>query len=462
MSIAPTVRVDETTAQSFSISWTSIPGVTGGYSVDIDGVVHPVVDSAYDAFNLEPYTKYLVTVLGRTSNGGVYSTVIEVLTDPEPPALELASIDSSSGMIEWAKVPDSTGYTTRIFDSSGSLFESIRSHHINKFEFNGFSPYQHYIIEVTARYGEKMLTSQMDVLTDPEPPKINVKYIGTTYLSAWWPSVPGTESYEVELSHGAVIIVIETIAPGNVLNWSGADLLPDTAYVLTVKAKQPEKDFISQLEMKTSPIPSLSQLRVTRIFSSSVTLEWERSPNWNLLSSPQIVVPQHLQLIYYKNIDDKQEMELSISDSSVTVENLEPDWNYTLELRAIYSFGLSDPSTASCVTAPIMQNVHVTNVATTSARLNWNHLPNADAYYINVLPELIGHQNPIQIFNNLFDLTDLEKESTFEITIHATLPDATTDTVTGLNFTTSPAPPSLVIDDITSTSMKLGCLNLQT
>ena len=103
-----------------------------------------------------------------------------------------------------------------------------------------------------------------------------------------------------------------------------------------------------------------------------------------------------------------------------------------------------------------MQNIHLSAIATTSARLNWNHLPNAEAYYITVLPELIGHQNPIEVFNNIFDLTDLEKESNFEISIFAQLDGSRTDTVSSISFTTSPPPPSLVIDDITSTSMKLG------
>jgi hypothetical protein len=104
----------------------------------------------------------------------------------------LIAIGATSGIIEWEKVPAVFGYTTKIIDSAGSVFDSIRSHHINKFEFAGLDPYQHYIIEVTAKYGEKTLVSQIPILTDPNPPEINERLVGPTYISIWWPSVPGT------------------------------------------------------------------------------------------------------------------------------------------------------------------------------------------------------------------------------------------------------------------------------
>ena len=243
MSISPIISLEQTSQRSFTISWTHIPGVSGGYDIGINGggsmVAAKSTDNRFTAFDLDPFTEYAVTVSGKTSDGGEYSAQSVVRTDPDVPAPTLSWIDSSSGLIEWPKVPDAAGYVTRIFDSSGALYESLRSHQLNKFEFSDLDPYQHYNIEVTARYGEKMLTSQINILTDPEPPLINVKYVGTTYLSVWWPSVPGTDLYEIELSDENGAISTERKSPGNVLNWAGNHLLPDHNYLLRVKAIQP-------------------------------------------------------------------------------------------------------------------------------------------------------------------------------------------------------------------------------
>ena len=102
-----------------------------------------------------------------------------------------------------------------------------------------------------------------------------------------------------------------------------------------------------------------------------------------------------------------------------------------------------------------MQNVKISNIATTSARLSWNHIENHEGYFISVFPELSGRQNPIQVFNNHFDLSDLEPESDLTMTIYAQLQGKSTDEVKDLKLTTAPVPPKLVIDDITSTSMKV-------
>lgn len=105
-----------------------------------------------------------------------------------------------------------------------------------------------------------------------------------------------------------------------------------------------------------------------------------------------------------------------------------------------------------------MQNVKISNIATTSARLSWNHIENHEGYFISVFPELSGRQNPIQVFNNHFDLSDLEPESDLTMTIYAQLQGKSTDEVIDLKLTTAPVPPKLVIDDITSTSMKVWAI----
>ena len=218
---------------------------------------------------------------------------------------------------------------------------------------------------------------------------------------------------------------------------------------------QPSKTFTSELALKTNPIPQLSPLQFSDIKSTSVRVNWERNADWDRIASEKIIIPESLHLVYYKEETQKYELEVDITEDGVEVKDLAPDWNYTFELRAVYSFGISAPAISAVSTSPTLQNVQIRDIATTAARVEWNHLPNAHAYYITVEPELIGHQNPIEVFSNMFELTNLARESEFSISIHAELGDSTTDTVRGLTFVTSPEPPLLLIDDITSTSMKL-------
>jgi len=77
-------------------------------------------------------------------------------------------------------------------------------------------------------------------------------------------------------------------------------------------------------------------LRIKDVFSSSVTLEWDRNTDWDGPNLPHIIIPDNLRLTYYKSELEKVELELPISDTAVILNNLDPDWNYTIELRAVY------------------------------------------------------------------------------------------------------------------------------
>ena len=81
----------------------------GPYIVEIDGESKTASSRSLKMSNLEPFTKYHVVVKGKTDSSPLeYSSEIEVVTDPEPPKLNLNKIDSSSGLIEWPKIPNAS------------------------------------------------------------------------------------------------------------------------------------------------------------------------------------------------------------------------------------------------------------------------------------------------------------------------------------------------------------------
>ena len=201
--------------------------------------------------------------------------------------------------------------------------------------------FSRYVIEVTAKYGDKLLTSQLSILTDPEPPKLNPKAAGPTYLSAWWPAVPGSDSYTVQLFREGDLIDSKTFEPENVLTWKRSDLNPETLYELRVSANQGEKSFSSVAALATLPIPPAPVLNVEQIFTTSVKLSWEKDPAWLGLATPTVVVPQKLVLTYSDLTGVIGEKEMGITSEYILVQDIEGNKAYSFELRAVYSFGRS-------------------------------------------------------------------------------------------------------------------------
>ena len=97
---------------------------------------------------------YNITVTGRTSNGDDYSATIKIRTDPEPAVISVQKVTSTGLAIEWSKVPEAAVYLTSIRDQEGSLVDQIRAHSIERFEYNGLSPYRQYKVIVSAQYGK--------------------------------------------------------------------------------------------------------------------------------------------------------------------------------------------------------------------------------------------------------------------------------------------------------------------
>ena len=203
--------------------------------------------------------------------------------------------------------------------------------------------------------GGKSLASEIDILTDPEPAVINVKHLGATYLSIWWPSVPGTKSYTVQLidNQSNDVISEANLSNEDILVWEQGNLLPSTEYTIRVVSIQHAKQLENSISVRTSDVPAMPTLQIQDVRSTSVQLLWKRPVEWDQNES-HIVTPMFLELEY--NINDSTEnSQITVIEKkfdSKLVLNLEPGQHYVFALVRLLinflklNFIFSAPSTS--------------------------------------------------------------------------------------------------------------------
>ena len=186
---------------------------------------------------------------------------------------------------------------------------------------------------VQAHYGEKTLSSEIDILTDPEPAVVNVKHVGPTFISVWWPAVPGTLEYQVQLFDISWnLLNQETLLPSSILQWAQPSLRPATPYIIKVTAVQESKQFENVLSVMTSPVPEMPLVSVSEVFSTQVGLTWNRPDEWDIENQPHIISPMFLELEYSREGSEPIIVVIPKNESSYHVTQLEPNWNYSFAM----------------------------------------------------------------------------------------------------------------------------------
>ena len=184
-------------------------------------------------------------------------------------------------------------------------------------------------------------------MTDPEPAVINIKHIGATYVSVWWPAVPGTTEYIVHLLDELERVVQADSLSGslNVLEWEQFNLSPESYYYIRVLAKHEEKTFDNTLLIETLPVPAMPKIQSSAVFSTKVELVWERPIDWDIEDKPYIISPMFLELEYSRSGQSKPEIIIiEKSSSSITVEGLDSGYLYNYSMVRKHILGVFSTS----------------------------------------------------------------------------------------------------------------------
>ena len=172
-------------------------------------------------------------------------------------------------------------------------------------------------------------------MTDPEPAVINIKHIGATYVSVWWPAVPGTTEYIVHLLDELDrVLQADTLSGSlNVLEWEQFNLAPESYYYIRVLAKHEQKTFDNTLLIETLPVPNMPRIQPAAVFSTKVELTWERPIDWDIEDKPYIISPMFLELEYSRPGQSKPEIAVvEKASSSVIVDGLDPNYLYDFSM----------------------------------------------------------------------------------------------------------------------------------
>jgi len=456
VSLAPVLSVFGTTSSSASISWTALSGLVGDYSVTISssqsgaGTSVTSTENFLEFFDLEPFTKYSISLTCKTQDELVYESTLALVTDPNNPELTLESIDSTSALLTWSKVPSVAKYSITVADSIGAIVDRADIT-LARYSIENLTPYRHYTVTVDAHYNDKLLSSSIDLVTDPEAPSLELTDVTPISGEVSWLAVPGAESYKVTCRkpNGKAAETVTFPAEGP-HRYSALNLDPDSTFSITVEAVKGDKTFPTTISLRTSAIPGISSVSVNSIQSTSIELSWEVVSVSGLLSIASKV-------IYYTDSSKRKSVQVDAGVESVLLEDLFSESSYTIEVAQIFPFGSSSATSTGAVTVPLLANVNVEDILSRSAQLTWTALSSAQSYVITVEPELRGADNPINVFTNHFTLNDLDVDTEYILTIFAEFDDnLATDLVDNIALTTAPEPPLLIVDDITSTSMKLA------
>jgi len=218
---APTLRVDSTTSNSVTISWTSVPGAGGYYvyrSTDGGSTFTDVTTSStsYTHTGLASEKTYYYKVYAYNNNNVISppSEVVPATTKGLPPAapanvsaVKNSSSPTNSIIISWDTVGNATGYKLYYSTDGGSTFTEVTIPSTS-YTHNGLSPNTTYYYKVAAYNvnGTGSPSSVVSAKTDNVPPPTtpaNVSAVATSSssITVSWNSVTGATGYKVYRSN---------------------------------------------------------------------------------------------------------------------------------------------------------------------------------------------------------------------------------------------------------------------
>ena len=164
---------------------------------------------------------------------------------------------------------------------------------------------------------------------------INVKHLGSTYVSIWWPAVPGTKSYSIQLidNQSNDVISDANLTNDDILFWEQPNLMPDSEYTIRVVSIQHVKQLDNSIKIRTLEVPSMPRLEISNVRSSSVQLQWLRQPEWDQ-NEAHIVTPMFLELEYgiSGTSENNQIVVIEKKYAETTIVDLESSQHYSFAL----------------------------------------------------------------------------------------------------------------------------------
>uniref|UniRef100_A0A3P9NZX5 Collagen type VII alpha 1 chain n=1 Tax=Poecilia reticulata TaxID=8081 RepID=A0A3P9NZX5_POERE len=193
--------------------------------------------------------------------------------------------------------------------------------------------------------------------------------------------------------------------------FTAQDLRSGTDYLVTVIAQYPNSVGESVSAKQRTSLPGVSSLRLVQAGYFSLSIEWDQP------STPV----QGYRLTYGPRQPAAQLLEQSLpaDASSVTLESLQPDTEYVINLYPLFSRNGASPSVLNARTSlEAVQQLTVETVSEGSIRVKWRRVSGAQAYRL-VWGPFTRSVETVEVAGDteLYTLSSLQSDTEYIVTI---------------------------------------------
>ncbi len=289
---APKEIKAEQTADSITLTWSKINGVTG-YRVYVKNgsdwkTVKTLNKNTYKVTGLKSGTKYTFAVKAYISTGAFvlwspeYIT-IDTVTRVGKPSKITASCTATSITLKWNKVTGASGYRVYKYNPKTKKYEKLNDVTSNSFKISKLKSATTYKFKVRAysKFGGTLWGSYSDVFetyTKFITPNVTSATQSTNAVDIKWKKVTGASGYTVYRYASGEWKRVATIKSGSTVSYKVQNLKSGKTYKFRVKAYKTSNgktfwsDATPTITVTTKPLaPSITKLTTTK---GKVSFTW--------------------------------------------------------------------------------------------------------------------------------------------------------------------------------------------
>ncbi len=321
---APPNSTKVSTENSVTISWNPVNGATG-YDVLINGTTYSVAGTSCTITGLNPNTSYTYQIRSKNADGvSAYGAAKTVKTTPLPPSAPDATPSKDSVAISWTAVSGAASYDV--------LFNGVNINvPVAYIRIPNLTPGTTYTYSIRTNNadGSSSYCATRTVTTIPNPPVVptNVRATATKdSITISWDAVSTATSY------GVCFEGSERPASGTSLTIKG--LSPGTKYSYKVRAKNAggSSAYSTEKVIQTiQVIPDVPKNVKLTAKTDYIIIQWSKVSNTDS---------------YDVRVGGKV---YRLTGTALRVENLVPNTEYSLQVRANNEAGSSEYSEAQTI-----------------------------------------------------------------------------------------------------------------
>ncbi|XP_063079242.1 collagen alpha-1(XII) chain isoform X3 [Engraulis encrasicolus] len=376
--------------------------------------------------NLTPDTEYVVKVFSLDGEEVSEPLVGSERTLPLPFVKSMTISDEtlSSMRVKWELVSGASGYM--LLYSALNATQTVPEKEmrvggdVNDVQLEQLLPNTAYTVSIFALHGEAASNPLTDTgVTLPMPPsgKLTISDVTHSSMQLTWDAAPGKVRKYIITYKPEEGELQEVEVEGDITTLKLTNLISQTEYDVAVTPIYDEGPGNPMLGTAiTDVVPAPKNLKTSEVTQTSFRATWEHG-------APDVLL---YRISWVKKSGGEPENAILNSDETTLVlENLDPDTLYDVTVTAIYpDESESEDLIGSERTSPIgpPANLRVFNATTTSLNLRWDHAPGPVVNYkITYLPAAGGNAITTQVGGkkNQAILQKLTPNTAYNITVAA-------------------------------------------